>query len=153
MDEELDARAVALAEEVVARPDLVGARVGDGRRSAGRAAARAGVPGRGGGGDLAASGVAAVPDGPPSAVDAALAGLPVEAAVLAAARGSAGAEAWLRRDRGARLAIDGNDLVAAGVRGPAVGAGLRAARAALLDGRAPDRAGQLAAALAAAGAG
>ena len=51
VDEELVARAVALAEEVGARPDLVALAVGDGRRSAGRAAARAGVPRRGGGGD------------------------------------------------------------------------------------------------------
>ena len=136
-----------------ARPDLVALASATGGDTLGERLRELAFPAAEAAAIVAASGVEAVPDGPPSAVDAALSGLPAEAAVLAAARGSAGAEAWLRRDRGARLAIDGNDLVAAGVRGPAVGAGLRAARAALLDGRAPDRAGQLAAALAAAGAG
>ena len=40
-----------------------------------------------------------------------------------------------------------SDLLAAGLAGPAVGAGLEAAAEALLDGRAPDRESQLAAAL------
>ena len=58
--------------------------------------------------------------------------------------------AWLAEGRHRRLAISGHDLVAAGLRGPAVGRGLAAARAALLDGRAPrPREAQLAAALAA----
>ena len=39
--------------------------------------------------------------------------------------------------RHARLAIDGDDLLAAGLSGPAIGRGLAAARAALLDGAAP----------------
>jgi hypothetical protein len=44
------------------------------------------------------------------------------------------------------LAITGDDLVAQGLSGPAVGAGLRAARAAALD-RGADREAQLEAAL------
>ena len=51
-----------------------------------------------------------------------------------------------------RLEIDGDDLLAAGVQpGPAVGAGLAAARAAKLDGRAEGREAELAAALEGAG--
>ena len=80
-----------------------------------------------------------------------LARLPPEAAVVAAATGAEPARAWLLRDRHAALAIRGDDLLAAGLSGPAVGRGLAAARAALLDGAAGDRAAQLAAALAGAG--
>ena len=87
----------------------------------------------------------------PSEADAALARLPVEAAIVAAADGAAPARAWLDDGRRARLAIDGDDLLAAGLSGPAVGRGLAAARAALLDGAAPTRDDQLAAALHAAG--
>ena len=86
----------------------------------------------------------------PSEADAALARLPVEAAVIAAADGAAPARAWLDDGRRARLAIDGDDLLAAGLSGPAIGRGLAAARAALLDGAAPTRDDQLAAALQAA---
>ena len=57
---------------------------------------------------------------------------------------------WIAEWRHARPAITGDDLLAAGLAGPAVGAGLEAATAALLDGRAPDRESQLAAALGAA---
>ena len=46
-----------------------------------------------------------------------------------------------------RLAIDGDDLVAAGLSGPAVGRALEAAMGALLDGEARDREAQLAVAL------
>jgi tRNA nucleotidyltransferase (CCA-adding enzyme) len=46
-----------------------------------------------------------------------------------------------------RLAISGHDLVAAGLHGPAVGAALDAATEAMLEGRAPGREEQLAAAL------
>jgi len=84
----------------------------------------------------------------PSEADLVLGGTPVEAAVLAAAAGSEPAGDWLVRGRHERLAITGADLLAAGLSGPAVGQGLRAARAALLDGTAPDREAQLAAALA-----
>jgi len=94
--------------------------------------------------------VAELDGAPRSAVDVALGRRPLEAAALAAAVGSASARDWLRRGRHERLAITGDDLVAAGLSGPAVGRALRAARAALLDGSAPDREAQLAAALAAA---
>ena len=69
---------------------------------------------------------------------------------MAAADGAAPARAWLDDGRRARLAIDGDDLLAAGLSGPAIGRGLAAARAALLDGAAPTRDDQLAAALQAA---
>jgi tRNA nucleotidyltransferase (CCA-adding enzyme) len=84
----------------------------------------------------------------PSAADVVLRRRPVEAAVLAAAAGSDPARDWLDRGRHEQLAITGNDLLAAGLTGPAVGRALQAARAALLDGAAPDRESQLAAALA-----
>ena len=51
------------------------------------------------------------------------------------------------RSPGVVRVITGDDLVAAGLSGPAVGAGLEAAMVAMLDGRAPDRDAQLAAAL------
>jgi tRNA nucleotidyltransferase (CCA-adding enzyme) len=86
----------------------------------------------------------------PSAADALLRRRPLEAAVLAAAAGSEPARDWVERARHMRVAIGGDDLLAAGLSGPPVGRGLLAARAALLDGEAPDRESQLAAALAAA---
>jgi tRNA nucleotidyltransferase (CCA-adding enzyme) len=86
----------------------------------------------------------------PSAADAMLSRRPLEAAVLAAAAGSAAARDWLERARHLQLAIRGDDLLAAGLSGPPVGRALRAARAALLDGEARDREAQLAVALAAA---
>jgi tRNA nucleotidyltransferase (CCA-adding enzyme) len=89
----------------------------------------------------------------PSQADVTLARRPPEAAVVAAAAGAEPARDWLLRGRHARLAIGGDDLLAAGLRGPAVGRGLAAARAALLDGQAPGRDAQLRAALAAGGAG
>lgn len=73
----------------------------------------------------------------------------LEAAALAAARGSEPAARWLQEGRHLRLEITGDDLLAAGLRGPAVGRALAAARAAMLDGRATDRDAQLAVALAA----
>jgi hypothetical protein len=45
------------------------------------------------------------------------------------------------------LAIDGNDIVAAGLEGPAVGEALDRATEAMLEGRAPGREEQMAAAL------
>jgi tRNA nucleotidyltransferase (CCA-adding enzyme) len=78
--------------------------------------------------------------------------LPPEAAEIVAAGDGPDAEAaqrWLDDLRHRALAITGDDLVAAGLRGPAVGAGLEAAMVALLEGRAPDREAQLAAALSA----
>jgi tRNA nucleotidyltransferase (CCA-adding enzyme) len=59
-----------------------------------------------------------------------------------------GVERYVMELRHARLAIDGADVAAAGVpRGPAIAQALDAARAALLDGHAPDAAAQLGAAL------
>jgi tRNA nucleotidyltransferase (CCA-adding enzyme) len=92
--------------------------------------------------------VEALRDATPSQADLVLRRRPLEAAVLAAAAGSEPARDWIARGRHARLAITGDDLLAAGLRGPSVGRALQAARAALLDGDAPDRESQLAAALA-----
>jgi tRNA nucleotidyltransferase (CCA-adding enzyme) len=58
------------------------------------------------------------------------------------------AKRWLDDLRHAKLAITGDDLLAAGLEGPAIGRGLDAATAAMLDGAA-GRDAQLAAALAA----
>jgi len=58
------------------------------------------------------------------------------------------ARRWLDDVRHRRLAISGEDLVAAGLAGPAVGEALEAATLAMLSGRAPGRDEQLAAALA-----
>ena len=84
-------------------------------------------------------------------VDRVLERKPLEVAALVAAGGVPGAAAaarrWLEEDRHRRLAITGQDLLAAGLSGPAVGRGLAAARAAMLDGAAPGRESQLAAAL------
>lgn len=87
-----------------------------------------------------------------SEIAAAVRGAPVEALAVAGALGAeTPARAWIEDLRHARLAIDGADLLAAGVpQGEALGRGLAAALDARLDGEAPDRAAQLAAALAAA---
>jgi tRNA nucleotidyltransferase (CCA-adding enzyme) len=74
---------------------------------------------------------------------------PVAQAAVAAARGDEAARRWLEVDRHPDPRHPGDDLVAAGLSGPAVGRGLAAARAAMLDGTAPDRESQLAVALAA----
>jgi tRNA nucleotidyltransferase (CCA-adding enzyme) len=57
------------------------------------------------------------------------------------------ARKWFDEIRGTRLAIDGDDLVAAGLSGPAVGRALDAAMGAALDGEAVDRDAQLRVAL------
>jgi len=91
----------------------------------------------------------------PSAIAAAAAGAPLELVALAGALGPEDqAREWIERLRHIRLAIDGRDLIAAGVpEGPAIGRALRAALAAKLDGRVGDRDHELAEALdAAAGA-
>lgn len=80
---------------------------------------------------------------------------PPELVAMAGALGGAEAEKaardWLDRLRAVRLQIDGDDLLAAGIApGPALGAGLAAARSAQLDGRASTRDEQLAEALRAA---
>jgi tRNA nucleotidyltransferase (CCA-adding enzyme) len=70
-----------------------------------------------------------------------------ETVELLAAAGVPGARRWLDDVRHRRLAITGDDLVAAGLTGAAVGDALERATIALLDGRAPHRAAQLQAAL------
>src|SRR4051794_18386024 len=89
----------------------------------------------------------------PSGIAEAVGDAPPEAVALAGALGPrAAAVRWLADLRHVRADIDGNDLLAAGVpAGPAIGAGLRAAHLAKLDGAAPDRDAQLRTALAAAG--
>ncbi len=96
----------------------------------------------------AAQTVDALDDMPDSAVADLFGPRPVEAAVVAAAAGAGSAARWLSDLRHRRLEISGADLLAEGLTGPAIGRGLAAARAAALDGRAPDRESQLAAALA-----
>lgn len=85
----------------------------------------------------------------PSQIAAAIGSGPAELVALAGALGAeAPARRWLRDLRHVRLEINGDDLLAAGVPpGPAIGAGLAAARAAKLDGRADGREAELAAAL------
>jgi tRNA nucleotidyltransferase (CCA-adding enzyme) len=71
-----------------------------------------------------------------------------EVAALAGARGDeSAARRWLDVVRHRRLAITGDDLVAAGLNGPAVGEALDRAAEAMLRGEAPGRDEQLAAAL------
>ena len=71
-----------------------------------------------------------------------------ETVALAGALGPAdAARHWLEDVRHRRLAITGDDIVAAGITGPAVGAALDAAMVAMLEGRAEGREEQLAAAL------
>ena len=73
---------------------------------------------------------------------------PAEVAALAGARGDeSAARRWLDTVRHRRLAITGDDLVAAGLNGPAVGEALDRATAAMLRGQAGTRQEQLAAAL------
>jgi tRNA nucleotidyltransferase (CCA-adding enzyme) len=67
--------------------------------------------------------------------------LPPEAAEVA------GARRWLDDVRHRKLSITGDDLVSAGLTGAAVGEALERATVAMLDGRAPDRESQLAAAI------
>lgn len=88
----------------------------------------------------------------PSEIAAAAGAAPPEAVALAGALGPAQpASEWLEGLRHVKLQIDGGDLMAAGVpEGPALGRGLRAALAAKLDGEAPTREDELAAALEAA---
>ncbi len=70
-----------------------------------------------------------------------------EAAETVALAGAVGAPDAARRFfgeiRGTRLGIDGDDLVAAGLSGPAIGRALDAAMGAVLDGEAADREAQL----------
>jgi tRNA nucleotidyltransferase (CCA-adding enzyme) len=66
---------------------------------------------------------------------------------LLAAAGNAGARRWLDHIRHQRLQINGTDLLEAGLRGAQIGEGLAKATIAMLEGTAPDRDSQLAAAL------
>ena len=72
---------------------------------------------------------------------------PATALAVAAALGSDEARWWLDEGSHVRLRISGDDLLAAGLSGPDVGVALRAALAAVLDGRARTREEELAAAL------
>jgi tRNA nucleotidyltransferase (CCA-adding enzyme) len=89
----------------------------------------------------------------PSQLRAALAGRPVEAIAIAAARGTPQvrdrARSWLQELRGVELAIGGGDLLAAGIpEGPEIGRRLARALDRLLDGElAGGREAELAAAL------
>jgi tRNA nucleotidyltransferase (CCA-adding enzyme) len=74
--------------------------------------------------------------------------LPETVALAGALGAPEQAKRWLDDLRHAKLAISGDDLLAAGLEGPAIGRGLDAATAAMLDG-ATGREAQLAAALAA----
>jgi tRNA nucleotidyltransferase (CCA-adding enzyme) len=71
----------------------------------------------------------------------------LETVQLLAAAGDPGARRWLDHVRHRKLAITGDDLIAAGLTGAAVGEALSRATVAMLDGRAPDRQAQLDAAL------
>jgi tRNA nucleotidyltransferase (CCA-adding enzyme) len=90
----------------------------------------------------------------PSEIAAAVAGAAPELVALAGALGPAQqAREWLERLRHIRLEINGSDLLSAGMpEGPAVGAALRAALLAKLDGHACGRDRELAEALRAGGA-
>jgi tRNA nucleotidyltransferase (CCA-adding enzyme) len=72
---------------------------------------------------------------------------PESVAVAGALGPEAAARRWLDDVRHRRLAITGHDVVAAGLNGPVVGDALDAATEAMLEGRAPSREEQLAAAL------
>jgi tRNA nucleotidyltransferase (CCA-adding enzyme) len=113
------------------------------------------------GGDAAAGGLAATGGGRAAGDDAAPAGepsdadlwrlfhrLPPEAAEVVVALDGPAARRWLDDVRHRRLSITGDDLIAAGLTGAAVGAALERATIAMLEGRAQDRESQLAAALA-----
>lgn len=77
--------------------------------------------------------------GRPSQVDAILRSAKPATAVVALADGSEMIAEWWATTRDVRLAISGEDLVAAGVApGPAIGRGLAAARVALLDAEVDD---------------
>jgi len=88
----------------------------------------------------------------PSEIAAAVGAGPPELVALAGALGPVqAATAWLDELRHVELEIGGHDLLAAGVAaGPMIGAGLRAARAAKLDGEAHGRGSELSHALRAA---
>jgi len=87
----------------------------------------------------------------PSQIDRLLGAAPPAAAVAALAEGADAVARWWAGDRDRAVAVTGDDMLRAGIPpGPAVGRGLAAARAAMIDGRASTPADQLDAALAAA---
>jgi hypothetical protein len=97
---------------------------------------------------VAAAGAPAVRPGGDDELWERLRRLPPEAVAVGGAVGDGdAARRWLADVRHRRLSITGDDLVAAGLRGPAVGAALERAMRALLRGEARDRETQLAAAL------
>jgi hypothetical protein len=97
---------------------------------------------------VAAASAPSVEPGDDAALWAALRRLPVEAVAVGGAAGdAAAAERWLHDVRHRRLAITGDDIVSAGLSGPAVGAALERAMVAHLRGEAHDRAAQLESAL------
>jgi tRNA nucleotidyltransferase (CCA-adding enzyme) len=97
---------------------------------------------------VAAATAPPIEDGDDAALWDKLRRLPAEAVAVAGAAGDAtAAEHWLHDVRHRRLAITGDDVVAGGLRGPAVGAALERAMIAHLRGEAPDKASQLARAL------
>jgi tRNA nucleotidyltransferase (CCA-adding enzyme) len=151
VDPVLIARALALAPRD-ARPDLVALAAtlrGIPRERLAGALERLAFPAAERGTLLAAATAPALENGSDEALWAELRRTVPEAVAVAGAAGDADAAArWLGELRHRRLAISGDDLVAAGLSGPAVGAGLDAAMRAHLRGDAPDREGQLAAALA-----
>jgi tRNA nucleotidyltransferase (CCA-adding enzyme) len=101
---------------------------------------------------LAAAGAPALRDGRGDELYAAARRLPPEAVAVAGAAGDeAAAHRWLDDLRHRRLDITGDDVVAAGLQGPAVGAALERATRALMRGDAGDRASQLAVALGSSG--
>lgn len=88
----------------------------------------------------------------PSQVDRLLGAAAPATAVGARVAGAEAVDGWWATDQQARLEISGDDLLAAGVaRGPGIGQGLGAARAAMLDRAVTDRDAQLRIAIAAAG--
>jgi tRNA nucleotidyltransferase (CCA-adding enzyme) len=95
--------------------------------------------------------LAARPEGRPSELAAAAREVAPVALVIARALGAEWLDRYVEEWRDARLEIDGEDLMAAGVpQGPAVGRGLAAALAARLDGQVEGREEELEVALAAA---
>ena len=88
----------------------------------------------------------------PSELADAIADASVELVAIAGALGAQEpARRWFADLRNVAVVVDGSDLIAAGIApGPAIGAGLRAARSAALDGEATDRECQLAVAVRAA---
>lgn len=81
----------------------------------------------------------------PSEILRAVSNSPPEAVAV---EGGPNARRWIDELQHVRADIDGNDLLAAGLTGRGIGAGLDAALEAKVDGLAPDRESQLAAALA-----